>query len=119
MNGVTFGTGKYGDMASTIAAIYLDRAARDVLLDVDISSGSLREPILKVLAVLRSMEFKTETPITQLDKVMDTIGQMAHEFKSVFSFFQPDYKPNGRIGDATLSSPEATVLDMPHTLGLL
>ena len=117
--GISFGTGKYGDLASTIAAIYLDRAARDVLLDADIANGSLREPILKVLALMKSMEFVSRSPVTQLDKVMDDIGQMAHEFQSVFSFFEPDHKPSGRIRDASLVSPESTILAMPKILGLL
>ena len=34
-NGSTFGGGKYGDMSSTIAAIFLDREARTVVLDKD------------------------------------------------------------------------------------
>ena len=117
--GKTFGSGKYGDMASTLAAIYLDSAARNVLLDADVSSGALREPILKVLALMRSMEFGSLEPITKMDGLVSSIGQMAHDFKTVFSFFLPEFQPYGRIGDAALVSPEATVLDMPKVIGLL
>ena len=117
--GISFGTGKYGDLASTFAAIYLDRAARNVSLDADMANGNLREPILKVLALMKSMEFVSMSPVTQMDKIMDNIGQMAHEFQSVFSFFEPDYRPSGRIRDASLVSPESTILAMPKILGLL
>ena len=117
--GVLFGSGSYGDLASTFAAIYLDSAARNVLLDTDISSGSLREPALKVLGLMRSMEFVSYSPVTRLDNMATRIGQMAHEFTSVFSFFLPEFKPYGRIGDASLVSPEATLLDMPKIVGLM
>ena len=118
--GKTFGSGKYGDMTSTLAAIYLDSAARNILLDADISSGALREPILKVLALMRSMKFRSLQPITKMNGLVSSIGQMAHEFTTVFSFFLPEFEPYGRIGNAGLVSPEATsVLDMPKVVGLL
>ena len=117
--GKIFGSGKYGDMAATFAAIYLDRAARNVLLDADIANGALREPIVKVLALMRSMEFKSLKPMTKMINLQSRIGQMAHEFKSVFSFFLPEFQPNGRIGNAALVSPEATVVDLPKLIGLI
>jgi uncharacterized protein (DUF1800 family) len=43
-----FGSGKYGDLAATFAAVLLDREARSVELDMDAASGQLREPLLKV-----------------------------------------------------------------------
>jgi cullin-associated NEDD8-dissociated protein 1 len=43
-----FGSGKYGDLAATIAAVLLDREARSVELDLDAANGQLREPLLKV-----------------------------------------------------------------------
>jgi len=118
-NGLTFGTGKYGDMAALFAAIYLDREARSVIVDADPSHGSLREPILKVMSVLRSMEFVSTYPVIRLLGMRSDIGQMAHAFESVFSFFLPEFKPYGRVGDATLVAPEGTVLDMPRIVGLM
>ena len=43
-----FGSGKYGDLGATAAAIVLDREARSATLDVDPAAGKLREPLLKV-----------------------------------------------------------------------
>ena len=117
--GKLFGKGKYGDLAATFAAIYLEDAARNVLLDADVSSGSLREPILKVLALMRSMDFIPKSPITAMTGLLTDIGQMAHEFQSVFSFFLPEFQPYGRVGDAMLVSPEATLLSMPKIIGLM
>ena len=117
--GISFGAGNYGDLASTFAAIYLDSAARNVLLDADIASGSLREPMLKVLALMKSMKFVSLSPVTRMEGMTTDIGQMAHDFKSVFSFFLPEFKPYGRVGDASLVSPEATLLNMPKIIGLM
>lgn len=118
-NGIDFGTGNYGDMAATIAAIYLDDAARDVILDTDITSGTLKEPILKVIALMRSMEFVSKAQVTVMNGLIVDIGQMAHEFTTVFSFFLPEFKPYGRVGDSKLVAPEGTLLDMPKMVGLM
>jgi|AntRauTorckE5430_2_1112549.scaffolds.fasta_scaffold01070_3 hypothetical protein len=118
-NGVIFGNGDYGDLRAFFAAIYLDKEARSVVLDADPSMGSLREPIIKLLSVLRSMEFNSKSPVTRFSNLMTKIGQTSHSFESVFSFFLPEFKPSGRVGDATLSSPEATLLDMPRIVGIL
>jgi cullin-associated NEDD8-dissociated protein 1 len=39
---ISFGTGKYGDLAATIAAILLDSEAKTPALDADPSSGASR-----------------------------------------------------------------------------
>ena len=57
-----FGNGKYGNLEAMIAAIMLDREATDFTLTSDPSHGGVREPILKVLSLMRSMQFKTEIP---------------------------------------------------------
>ena len=119
IGGHSFGSNQYGDLAATFSAIYLDREARNVVADGDITSGLLREPILKVLSLMRSMDFLSQHPIAAMNGMEVDIGQMPHEFTSVFSFFLPEFKPYGRIGDANLVSPEATLLDMPKTVGLM
>jgi len=115
----SFGTGRYGDLSATFAAIYLDRAARNVVLDKDVASGAMREPILKIMSLMRSMDLVPLAPIIVTNNIVENIGQMAHEFQTVFSFFLPEHKPYGRVGDAALVSPEATLLDMPKIIGIL
>jgi uncharacterized protein (DUF1800 family) len=58
-----FGAGKHGDMAATIAAVLLDREARTPVLDADSSHGTVREPLLKIMSVLRSLEYASGPPI--------------------------------------------------------
>lgn len=119
--GQTFGVGKYGDLAATAAAIILDREARSSLLDLDPTHGSLKEPLLKVTALMRNLEFKSNAihPNIQLINMERIIGQMAYELPTVFSFFLPEYEPDGPISAASLVSPEALVLDMPKIIGSL
>mmetsp|Transcript_6781 Transcript_6781/g.9027 ORF Transcript_6781/g.9027 Transcript_6781/m.9027 type:complete len:2086 (+) Transcript_6781:84-6341(+) len=119
--GRSFGTGQYGCLKATVASVVLDREARSVVLDADPSQGSLREPLLKIISVMRNMEFQREDDSKQvlLWRLEDRIGQMAHEFASVFSFFLPEYTPDGVLTTASLVSPEAQLLDMPKTVSLL
>ena len=42
-----------------------------------------------------------------------------HTSPSVFSFFLPEYMPNGRVADAGLVAPEALVATAPTVVGFL
>lgn len=77
------------------AAVILDREATSVILDVDPSSGSIREPLLKVVSLMRSMNYtkKPNEPVIDLWKLEDRFGQAPFEFPTVFSFFLPEYIP--------------------------
>jgi hypothetical protein len=112
---------KYGDLAATIAAVLLDREARSVVLDANPFKGSLREPLLRLMALMRGMELKLSDgqPIVKLYDLDIKIGMMAHCFRTVFSFLLPEYKPNGRPGEASLVAPEIMLVDMPKTGKLL
>lgn len=89
-----------------VAAILLDREATDAAIGVEPSHGGLKEPILQVLGLMRSMEYQTHIPSTldgapmrndfnvRLWKIDEKIGQGPYEFTSVFSFWLPDYVPN-------------------------
>merc|ERR1719266_2104152 len=116
-----FGTGEYGDLGSTVAAILLDPESRSAVLDMDPTHGSLKEPLLKVFGLMRSMEFQRNLimPEIRLEGVMNSIGQMAHEIPTVFSFFLPEYAPPGPVSSASLVAPEAQLLQMPKVVGLL
>ena len=78
-SGVTFGTSQYGDLAATLAAVLLHDEARNVLLDADGFHGSFREPLLKVIQLMRSFVFQASSanPIPRLGYLEDTIQQMA------------------------------------------
>ena len=52
-HGTTFGDGNYGSLAAVSAAITLDAEALSSVVDEDPISGNIREPLLKVIQVMR------------------------------------------------------------------
>jgi len=116
-DGTMFGIGQYGDMEAMVAAILLDREARSLALTGDPNHGWLMEPLLKVIGLLRSMEFEATTPLAELDLLDTKIGQMAFEQTSVFGFFSPDYSPPGQ--SQALVAPESGVMSSARVIGLL
>jgi hypothetical protein len=102
---------------------------------VNLCRGSVREPYLKLIHIMRSLEFKPRSDAPFLEFGLDimevmrriqefhmnveisashlllspfqAIGQEAHKLPSVFSFFRPEYRPPGRITSAGFVSPES------------
>ncbi len=105
-------------MSATVAAILLEKETCDLLLDFDPSFGAIREPVIKVISLLRSMEYsQTDGNFVSLYDLDTTIGQMAHNIPSVFSFFLPEYKPPGACAKASLVAPEAMLSQ--NSIGLV
>jgi uncharacterized protein (DUF1501 family) len=105
-----------------VACVLLDREARSVILDADPSYGSMKEPLLKVTGIMRSMEFDLHDDVAFVRfnlAMSNAIGQMAHEIPSVFSFFLPEYKPPGPLAQASLVAPEGQVTSGPRIIGLV
>ena len=95
-----FGSGNYGDLAAMVAALLLDREARSVILDADPAYGSMFEPFLKLVRLMRSLEFQPDIdkPFVEFGKdLQDSIGQQPHTAPGVFSFFLPEYAPSGML----------------------
>lgn len=119
---ITFGSGNYGDLASTMAALLLNKEARSIVLDTDSSHGSLKEPLLKIIGFMRSMEYEAvqDSPFIEFHQdTVNRIGQMAYDIPSVFSFYLPNYEPAGPISAAALVSPESQLLTTPNTIASL
>ena len=84
-DGHTYGGG-YGDLGAAVAATLLDREARSSTLDLDPSHGQLREPLLKVLHLLRSLEYASDSGReVELSKLSDKVGQAIFESPTVFN----------------------------------
>ena len=61
----TFGrSGEYGNLEAMIASILLDNEANEGAISSDPSYGSIREPMLKVTHLMRSMDYQTSIPTT-------------------------------------------------------
>lgn len=114
-----FGTGIYGDLAATVACLLLDREARALILDADPSHGSIKEPLIKLISLMRSLEFSLLDNVAFVDFASDIeekTGQMAHAIPNVFSFFLAEYKPSGPLTQASLTAPEAQLLTGPRVV---
>lgn len=76
----TFGDGKYGSLAAVSAAIALDPESVLPVLDEDPVHGQIREPLLKVIAVMRSLNFQRQPSVKLRHGLFDNmrfkIGQM-------------------------------------------
>jgi len=133
-----FTTGWYGDreygttasLAAAVAAILLHPVARPFSAATD---GLLREPMLKAMHLLRSMEYRgQEDPVFQ--KLQDKIGQFPYESPTVFNFFDAEYQPPAfqeepepepepeaeeEPAPEPLVGPEFQILTPPWTMGFL
>jgi len=111
-NGQSFGTGKYGDLAATVATILLDRESRNVLLDFDSSHGSIREPIIKFLSLMRNMGYVQtfNQDFGGLFNAEGLLGEGPYEIPNIFSFFPPEFSPPGPVSRAELVAPDAILL---------
>uniref|UniRef100_A0A7S4M6S7 DUF1501 domain-containing protein n=1 Tax=Odontella aurita TaxID=265563 RepID=A0A7S4M6S7_9STRA len=118
-SGIEFGKGGYGDLGATSAAIMMDPET-GVEPENDPTAGSLREPVLKVVGMMRSLEFKNrdQFPFLKLysRRLTTKIGQEPHEMGTVFSFFYPDFECPGRTTEASLSVPECGHLTGPKII---
>ena len=120
--GQTFGDGRYGNLEAMVAAIVLDREATTVVLDADPASGSLKEPMVKIISFMRAMDFERRVEAgdeIRMDALQAKVGQEAHSSPGVFSFFLPEYAAPGHIKAAALYSPEAQLLSGPKIISLL
>lgn len=117
---ITFGDRKYGSLGALAAAVLFDPEARSVVLDADPSSGSLREPMIKLIAFMRAMNFTSRPDVAEItfNHLQNDIGQMPHSIPNVFSYFSPDYS-SGKIQAASLVAPESQVLNSPAIVGYI
>ena len=118
-------SGAYGDLGAAVAAVLLDREARSTTLDLDPNHGRLREPLLKVIHFLRSMQYSSlhdrevELVLNSWSKGEDRIGQQIFLSPTVFNFFLPDYQPSGPVASNGLVAPEAQLGTAPYLIGFL
>ena len=118
-------TGKYGDLGAALAATLLDREAQSTTLDLDPSHGRLREPLLKVMHLMRSMGMSArhgreiELRLQTWGVGEDRIGQQVFQSPTVFSFYEPDFQPLGPLEGAGLVAPEFQLGTAPYVVGML
>ncbi len=107
------GQGVRGDLAAVTKAILLDPEARMIDLDVDPTSGRLREPYLAYVRVIKTFEASSQNNTFNIGgwSSESAFGQLWMSSSSVFNFFLPDHQPLGALSDNGLVAPEFQVLN--------
>eukprot|EP00051_Salpingoeca_urceolata_P032686 m.16891 g.16891 ORF g.16891 m.16891 type:complete len:2374 (-) comp5352_c0_seq1:24-7145(-) len=118
--GGSIGSGKYGDLGATVAAVLLDKEARTPELDADPTFGHGFEPLLKVIAILRALEWNSSvTSEVMLTDLQDRLGMEPFNTPSVFGYYLPEYAATGAIQAADLVSPELALVQSPLVMNYL
>lgn len=116
-----------GDLGAVVPAILLDYEARSLDHADDPTFGKLREPVLRLIHLLRLTDAGSDVPLSAMSAYglpgdeqnrvphgaslirMRTHGvtrQVPQAADTVFNFFRPDHRPAGPIGDQGLVAPE-------------
>ncbi len=104
------GQGVRGNLGAVVKSILLDPEARAAIPATQF--GKLREPILRLTAVLRAFGVQNgNTGTNGLTATERTLFQAPLRAASVFNFYGPDYQQPGEIADAGLYSPEFQIMN--------
>jgi hypothetical protein len=82
-----------------------------------ICSGSLLEPFLKIVHLMRSLEFEAadDFPLVRFKRdLQDFIGQEPYQLPSVFSFFKPKFRPAGKFALIPLKRITFLAYNLPN-----
>ncbi len=117
------GAGVRGDLGAVVRAILIDYEARSPLVADDPGYGKLKEPLLRLTALLRGFSATSTTGRNQLENaVYLALNQGALESPTVFNFFEPGYVYPGALAAAGLVAPEfqitndTTAITVPNYL---
>lgn len=120
-----------GNIKEVVKAILMDDEARGQATLVDPAHGKLREPVLRLTALLRAFKFSSptlsvssspldasgwnRTPYVAIGNTSDTgtsWGQSPLFSPSVFNFFRPGYTPpQSQISNAHMVAPEMQIVN--------
>jgi uncharacterized protein (DUF1800 family) len=115
------GQGQRGDMKAVVRAVLLDPEAFTPPSDRAAYSGRLREPLLRMTALLRATGARSTSgqfAIGTTDDPGTSLGQSALRAPSVFNFYRPSFvPPNTTLADTGLVSPELQITHEISTAG--
>jgi uncharacterized protein (DUF1800 family) len=104
------GAGERGDLGAVVRAILLDHEARAPQLTANLGYGKLKEPLLRMTALLRAFHGASASGRYAIFNPERTLGQAALRSPTVFNFFEPDYVLPGELAAAGLRAPEYQIL---------
>lgn len=121
-------TASGGNLRETVKAILLDTEARGIEGQLSLTTGKLREPILRITAVLRAFGLTANNwpaasgvPYATLGLTSDpatSLGQTPLYAPSVFNFFRPGYvPPRSEMAAQGLVAPEMQLVNETSVTG--
>jgi uncharacterized protein (DUF1800 family) len=119
------GSGLRGDLGAVVRAILLDYEARTPSVADTAGFGKLKEPILRVTALLRAFDGASGDGRFIANSLANTerpLIQAALRAPTVFNFFEPEYVEPGLLAAAGLYAPEfqihndTTAISVPNYL---
>lgn len=113
------GSGVRGDLKAVIRAILLDPDARQCCGDNSEYYGTLKEPFLRYMNMIKGLNLQAQGGIYRnvMVRVYDKTEQRPLNSNSVFNFFSPDYVPDGPLKNAGKVSPEFQLLSSKTLTG--
>jgi uncharacterized protein (DUF1800 family) len=108
------GMGERGNLFAVVKAILTDDEARHGHTANPATFGKLREPLLRLAALWRAFDARSQSGVYQVWGADSEFGQAPLSSPSVFNFYSPFYRPPGEMLDAGLYGPEFQITT--HTL---
>jgi uncharacterized protein (DUF1800 family) len=101
------GSNVRGNLRAVVRAVLLDPEARDMNNLNSSQFGKLREPVLRLSAMLRAFEATSQTGHWRITNLDNSLFQTPMRAPTVFNFFRPGYvPPNSEIATQGLVGPE-------------
>ena len=115
------GAGARGDLAAVVRAVLLDYEARSATPAARQDYGHLREPVVRLAALLRAVRATPRNGrwrLAQFERQSGfSSGQIPLRAPTVFNFFEPSYALPGEIAQAGLLSPEFQIATETTVVG--
>lgn len=107
------GAGVRGDLGAVVRAVLLDYEARSATVAESASFGKLREPVLRVTGLLRSLRGGSNSGRVPLfsGNTDSSLAQTPLRAPTVFNFYEPNYVQPGTLASAGLFAPEYQILN--------
>lgn len=104
------GSGVRGDLGAVVRAILTDYEARSTAVAATQTYGKLKEPLLRVTALLRAFGGASDSGRFNFSNPENNLSEAALRSPTVFNFFEPAYVVPGSLASAGLYAPEYQIL---------
>ncbi|HVR97102.1 MAG TPA: DUF1800 family protein [Thermoanaerobaculia bacterium] len=113
------GAGVRGDLQAVLRAVLLDYEARAAQLVARPDQGHLREPIVRLVGLLRALDAEPRNGRWRLGLGRQDLdlGQIPLRAPTVFNFFEPTFALPGEVAQSGLVAPEFQITTETTVIG--